>query len=422
MGISYIYFYQRTVPVSDVLGDKVWAKTVEYLPPVDGVGLPRAENCGKCHTEIYKEWKLSTHAHALSDIQFQAELTKETSPKWLCLNCHIPIQNQREKIVTGLKAGNLYKPIEILNPHFDPVMKQEAITCATCHVRVDSQTQKSYVIGANGKTNPPHPIRIQKEFLQNRCLDCHNETYTLNNSLVCSFQTGSEMQKNNPESSCSNCHLPEVKRSFVKQEMGKPVRISHKHGFVGGGVPKEFPLYKHQVELGYKPGIVLESIEEKQGMLILKIRNTFANHKVTSGDPERFYELSLQGFSRENMVVVKETKKLGQIWEWSPSPKKISDNRLHPNESLEWNLKMNPLVTKYIFQAKHIRLKNMTSYYMENIAKETPSEFQNQIQKIKNLYPHSSIVLETKWEVQGKNRKDTSLHDLMKKNELRRGE
>ncbi|MCZ8343351.1 MAG: multiheme c-type cytochrome, partial [Leptospira sp.] len=153
----YIYDKRKSVPISEVFGNKVWANPIGYLPPLEGVGDVRASNCGKCHTEIYKEWSLSTHAHALSDLQFQAELQKETSPKWLCLNCHIPIENQRETLVVGLQGGDILKPIEVPNPNYDADMEKEAITCANCHVRVDETTKKSYIIGANGFSNAPHP-------------------------------------------------------------------------------------------------------------------------------------------------------------------------------------------------------------------------------------------------------------------------
>ncbi|NIT57461.1 MAG: cytochrome C554 and C-prime, partial [Aliifodinibius sp.] len=96
------------------------------------------------------EWKNSTHAMALRDIQFQSELTKEDSPKWLCLNCHIPVQNLRESVITHLSDNDIFAPIKTANPNYDPELQQEGVTCISCHVRSDKKTAKSAIIGPNG--------------------------------------------------------------------------------------------------------------------------------------------------------------------------------------------------------------------------------------------------------------------------------
>ncbi|MDF3818864.1 multiheme c-type cytochrome [Leptospira sp. 96542] len=421
LSVTFILYQNRTVSLEDRFPGRVWAKPIEQIPDLDGVGAPRAENCGHCHTEIYEEWKRSTHAHALSDIQFQSELTKVTSPKWLCLNCHIPIQNQRETIVVGLRGGDELDPVEIPNPGFDITMQKEGVTCATCHVRVDRKTKKSYVIGSIGDTSPPHPVKIDRHFLQNRCFSCHNETYTLNESLICSFQTGTELKKTSNTKTCNNCHMPEVKRSLVKKELNQKDRRSHIHGFVGGGVPKEFALYKHQISLGYKPGLILKQFVVGKDGILIRLKNETAGHLVTTGDPERFYKVELIGFDDGNAVLFQESKTIGQRWEWSPAAKKIDDNRLEEGASFVWNLeKVDERIKKIQLEVLHVRLKNITSDYM---AKNTlPSAYQKKIQNIKELYPHSSIIIKSELIVSTNIRKDAELKTIFQLNELRRGE
>ncbi|TGM05138.1 multiheme c-type cytochrome [Leptospira jelokensis] len=421
----FVFQSQLEVSLEEVFPGKIWVRPIENLPDLKGVGAPTARNCGNCHTEIYEEWKLSTHANALRDLQFQSELAKPSSPKWICLNCHIPLQNQRETIVTSLRGGNYYEPIEIPNPKFNADMKEEAITCATCHVRVDSNTKESYVIGGSGGTSPPHPIQINREFLQNRCNDCHNETYTLNESLICAFQTGTELKLSDSQKTCANCHMPEVKRSFVKPSLNRPNRNSHRHGFVGGGVPKSFAFYKDQVRLGYKPGIVLSKISINEESILLTIENQFASHHVTSGDPERFYRLKLEGLNQKGEILYQEETKIGQEWEWSPNAKKISDNRIHGFGSFEWKIDLkerNPSIVRFRFQAIHVRLKNITSDYMQQTAEIVPLSFREKVRQIKDLYPHSSIVLESIFDRKGKERSDTKLEELFKRNAKRKGE
>lgn len=421
----YLYQKRKEVPVEQVFPGKVWAKPIETLPDLKGVGAPTAKNCGACHTEIYAEWKLSTHANALSDIQFQSELAKPSSPKWICLNCHIPIQNQRETMIIALRGGDYFEPIEVTNPNFNPEMKEEAITCATCHVRVDSQTKESYVIGGNGTTSPPHPIKINREFLQNRCYDCHNETYTLNQSLVCAFQTGTEHDGAVSDKSCVSCHLPEVQRSFVKPSLHRPVRSSHRHGFIGGGVPKSFSLYKDQIRLGYRPGIVLKEFKIESDTIIFKIQNQNASHHVTTGDPERFYRFRLEGLDRDGKVLYHNETKIGQDWEWSPIAKKVNDNRIPSGGEFIWKVDLPKdlaSVRQFRFQAVHVRLRNQTSDYMKQTALNVPNEFQEKVKNIKEFYPHSSIVIEVLFDADRKTRKDTPIEELFKRNAERRGE
>ncbi|MGE8722575.1 multiheme c-type cytochrome [Leptospira terpstrae] len=423
--IIYLYHNQREIPIEQVFPGKIWSKPIENLPNLKGVGAPTAKNCGSCHTEIYEEWTRSTHANALSDIQFQSELAKPSSPKWICLNCHIPVQNQRETIITGLKNGDYFRPVEIPNPNFNPEMKTEGVTCATCHVRVDSETKESYVIGALGGTSPPHPIKIDRKQLLNRCNDCHNETYKLNESLVCSFQTGTELRATNSNQSCSSCHQKEVLRSLVKPSLHKPIRKSHKHGFIGGGVPKTFDLYPDQIRLGYQPGIVLTDLKVKNNRIEVLLSNTKADHHVTTGDPERFYRLVLVGLDKKGKEIFKTETKIGQEWVWSPVAKKVSDQRIPSGKSFVWEVEQKnselPIVS-YQFQAVHVRLKDITSDYMIQSSGYLSSPYKEKVEKMKDLYPHSSVVIESLYQIKTKSRKDTPLEDLFKRNALRKGE
>jgi len=428
IGLSFIYIYKQyynPISIEEVFPGKPWSKTIEQLPDLKGVGPPRAENCGKCHTEIYREWKTSTHAHANSDLQFQAELSKPSSPKWICLNCHIPIQNQRETIINSLQGGDYFKPIEVTNTKFDQAMKDEGVTCATCHVRLDERGE-SVVITANGFSSPPHPIQLNPKLLQNRCLDCHNETYTLNKSLVCYFQTGDELQegkKHFPDKNCVNCHLPEISRSIVKNEFKKPIRNSHKHAFIGGGVPKEFNLYKDQILGGYVTGVTLLSFDYANHEISVKYQNANAAHYVPTGDPERFLRLEFIFLDEMKKVLSKKEDTIGQIWQWEPQAKLMSENRLRPKEIREWSeSNLNENVRYVIFRITHVKLKNITSEYMQLNANSALESYREKLKNIKEFYPHSSIVLESMIDLKTKKVNDTKLTDLFLRNQFRRGE
>ncbi|MCB0686757.1 MAG: hypothetical protein KDC53_09530, partial [Saprospiraceae bacterium] len=47
-----------------------WERAIPCQETPAGLVSIRAFDCGICHREIYEEWKLSTHAHAWTDLQF----------------------------------------------------------------------------------------------------------------------------------------------------------------------------------------------------------------------------------------------------------------------------------------------------------------------------------------------------------------
>ena len=109
---------KETKEVNDTIPlTKHWEKAIPNQAIPEGLVSLKAKDCGTCHQEIYKEWKISTHAVALQDPQFQAEMAKDNI--YACLNCHIPLQNQQEFIVTGLINGDHKTPVRIPNPEFD---------------------------------------------------------------------------------------------------------------------------------------------------------------------------------------------------------------------------------------------------------------------------------------------------------------
>ena len=149
---------------------KSWEKAIQHQEIPEGLTSISAKSCGVCHLKHYNEWKLSTHAHAWTDLQFQSELKKESSP-FMCINCHIPLQNQQEYIVSGLIDGDIYKPVKTINPHFDQDLQLEGITCASCHVR------NKAIIGPTGSTTVSYThLDVYKRQVLEQCMyhPCHH--------------------------------------------------------------------------------------------------------------------------------------------------------------------------------------------------------------------------------------------------------
>lgn len=303
-----------------------WEKVIPHQEVPQGLVGIKASDCGVCHQQHYAEWKKSTHALAWVDLQFQSELKKESSP-FLCINCHIPLQNQQEFIVEGLEDGDIYKPVKKENPHFDYEMQQEGITCASCHVR------DGKIIGKMGSTLAPHPVQVDSSHLSEKlCISCHNANAVVTPTLACTFQTGDEW-KEGPyfgQQNCISCHMAEKTRPLA---FGMPERLSHFHSFPGSGIPKLDTLMAEGLDgmAVYVNGAT--AINTGDSLIYsVKVVNEAAGHRLPTGDPERFYLIDMKFYDETGKLLHATQNRIGEKWQWHPEAKKLSDNNLNPKE------------------------------------------------------------------------------------------
>jgi len=304
-----------------------WEKVIPHQELPEGLSSLSAKQCGVCHQDHYKEWQQSTHAHAWTDLQFQAELKKESSP-FMCINCHIPLQNQQEYIIEGLIDGDIYQPVKRKNPKFDKTLQQEGINCASCHVRDGA------IIGPTGTKKAPHKTVKDTKFLsESLCISCHNAVAVITPTLACSFETGDEW-KAGPyfgKENCIDCHMEATHREVMKGMGERPSRI---HNFAGSGIPK-FDTVTTNIKNGleFYPKLAKNIITLYDSISFsFKVKNEHAGHKVPTGDPERFFLIIFELKNGKGEVVASATERIGEKWQWHPSVKKLSDNNLDPNE------------------------------------------------------------------------------------------
>lgn len=350
------------------------ALTKSWQSPISNIELPMgmvslsAAECGKCHVEVYEEWKMSTHAHAWVDLQYQAELKKNNN-LFICINCHLPLQNQQEEIVTGILDGDYFQPVKHLNAFFDPVLQQEGVTCLGCHIK------NGNVIGANPDVSPPHNHVVDKEYLsETLCLGCHNAAEQISDELICTFETGDEW-KAGPFSkagiNCIGCHMPEIKRQLIT---GPETKRGFRHFFPGSGIPK---VKDETVKglLGYS--FVPVNLKEKYAVgdqveLSLKVRNDFAGHKVPTGDPERFFMIRFFVKDSHGKQLMQKEFRIGEEWEWYPMAKKISDSNILPGAAQEFSTTYEitapqKLVWKTVVSRHRISKESLRYHHLEGI-------------------------------------------------------
>ena len=309
-----------------------WENPLAYQNLPTGLVSLSARQCGVCHQEIYREWQESAHAHALSDLQFQAEMKKSPEVGWLCLNCHTPLENQIERIATSVRNGSTHQPVLRANPRFDALLRDEAVTCAVCHVR------DGVIFGPYGDSKAPHPVRQDRRLLTaDVCTMCHQATAAYTDTLVCTFDTGQEW-KSGPYSArgqvCSSCHMPAAERAIAT---GGPLRHSRRHLFFGSLIPKDVHLTdaERRDYALYHPGLSVQIVSVARSgtaaTVRLKLKNARAGHMLPTGDPERFIRIDARLVEAGHVMETKSLR-IGQKWQWWPAAKKLADNRLKPLE------------------------------------------------------------------------------------------
>jgi len=405
------------IPLEQVLGEHPWLKLVPQLAPIEGVGGVRASDCGKCHQRHYDEWRRSTHANAYSDLQFQSELGKSTSPAWLCLNCHIPVENQREETVRALELGRLDAPVRVPNPKVDLAMRDEGVTCATCHVEQDDRG-RSVIIGSialGPDLKPPHPVRVDRAKLLGRCADCHDQSYKLTSKLVCAFETAREVRASaEPDRTCASCHLPEEERSLTN--LGTPPRRAHRHTFIGGPVPKRFDLYDAQLAELFRAALDInyEVAHGEAGRVevAVELTNARAAHRVPTGDPERYVLVEAALVDEGGAVMAREALRIGQTWEWEPEARRIGDTRLAPGETRRWTATLTATggkaaAARVRVSARHVRLSPDNLAYMKKTAANAAPAFAPGIAALDKNYPTETTFFESEAPLDGRGPRTT---------------
>lgn len=353
--------------IGERLGDWPFLVPIPQLAPLGTAGGGalgvKAADCMPCHRAIHDAWKQSTHATALRDLQYLAEIAKPDSPRWLCLNCHVPVQNQRRHLVTPSTRlqdrGHDLRFLEgIPNPGFDAAMQAESITCATCHVRPDD-AGRSVVVGPRGDAErSPHPVREDRAALRGVCIRCHSPgPARLTPTFFCWFETAEELAAgpHAGKKDCVDCHMP-------RGDDGRA-----QHHWLGGGVPKWYDAYDGLLARGWKPGLEVEPAEVSRVDGGVRAKVTYANaragHRLPTADPERFILLEAALVDPAGVTIARERLRIGQRWDWGDlatgrPARRIADDRLAPGERRTWavTLPEPPAGARVVVSAKHVRL------------------------------------------------------------------
>lgn len=129
--------------------------------------------------------------------------------------------------------------------------------------------------------------------------------------------------------------MPSTTRQIAKGYENKKSRY---HFFPGSGIPKfdsadtrglnGLGIYPSEIRTEYS---VSDSIVFK-----LTVINEHAGHKLPTGDPERFFNISFSLTNEIGDTVLTKKERIGEKWQWHPEVIKLADNNLLPGEERQF--------------------------------------------------------------------------------------
>ena len=295
-----------------------FAWPMSITDPPDGIDSLGAETCAECHPEIYREWKTSMHAKAWTDPYYQVDLQFDGNQQ-ICLNCHIPLQNQQEHLVLGFQDKERFRPILEGNTDFDPVLQQEGVTCVVCHLR------SGVLVGPYRNVEAPHPARFEPKMVDgfSICRKCHvvsgKRWDTFFRIPPCG--TVSEIKKGQASSiNCTGCHMPDISRKAVE---GGKRRIGSYHTWRGG---HDRETVKNALQANLQ---VFRKANNRQAHL--EVTNIGADHFLPTGTPDRHLTILFVLHDAAGNVVKEKSFTLKRTIIWRPFIIDLWDTRLEKN-------------------------------------------------------------------------------------------
>ncbi|MEM7159709.1 MAG: hypothetical protein AAF799_43110 [Myxococcota bacterium] len=268
---------------------------VPEMEPVAGVGTLSAQQCRACHPDVYSEWAESRHSQSLSDPLYRAEFNHSRLP-FLCERCHAPLKEQREDLTYGLwLVWPKLVPITWPNDRFDPLLREEGVTCVACHQREGS------IMGPRG-VDAVHPAKKADMRGPSGCQDCHVLSFDvlgkLERPVMDTVAEWEDYRERGGDKVCADCHMPPTDP--------RPVAI--------GGV--EQAATNHRVrgpwDLDFvQTGIIIRraEIEATGGTATVVIGNE-TGHRLPTAEPARYIELRLQATDAQGTVIATASERI----------------------------------------------------------------------------------------------------------------
>ena len=312
------------------------AKPVANQTARGGKALTSAEECGRCHQDIYRYWKASLHAQAAEDTRFQAAFTKlkdestRTDLDQVCLRCHAPALLQGQDFVWEKKVS------------------WEGVTCDFCHsvrgIRADAAAPFILDVG-QVKSGPlrdaqptGHAARYADTFSSSMlCNPCHQFTNERGLAVLSTYDEWQASPYPGRSVTCQNCHMRSTSGKVVDPKVKRIASSSvNLHEMPGGHSITELNRALQALIASERHGNTVD--------VTVQVTNRGAGHRLPTGSPLRTIVMVVQldsGTGKPQSAtrtygrsVVDENNQeaLDEATVWLHGTRVVRDDRLAPNE------------------------------------------------------------------------------------------
>ena len=261
---------------------------VDVLPHIPSLS---AQTCDACHGPFVEDWRASGHGQAWSDALYQEALEAAQEPQY-CLRCHLPLLNQRSNLVKGYNEAVLSRPRVEPNPRFDPTLRGEGVTCASCHVRQGEVYGPRTLLPGQA----PHPVTHNPELSDPAlCASCHQLAWpgTEEKPLYDTYREWQASAWATAGVRCQDCHMAlEVGRITGSRLAAHP---SHE---ITGASDDAMLARALTVLVGSVPPEIQRGTELA---VEVKVLNTGAGHHVPTGNPHSWIEVRIRCEGQDGM-------------------------------------------------------------------------------------------------------------------------
>ncbi len=286
------------------------------LPPLKApgqLGSVSARGCVVCHEGLVRQWRQSMHSAAYVDPEYQ-ETWRQLGRPAACLPCHLPLSQARPQLPDGSA-----------NPDYEPLLGDEGVGCAACHVRdgfvLTPRKQPSKA------AREAHPVRTQTALESAQfCAECHQSSEP-GKAIYNTYREWAESPQGKRGMSCQDCHLEP--RPAIGAD-GQLLRQSN-HKIVGAhSDPQLDRALFVDVRLNQPTFGDGDTVQAR-----VTVTNRGAGHFVPSGSPFHRIRLTV-GIADENgQFLSSETRWFGRSVRSFVPFAEGDDTRIAPGETVE---------------------------------------------------------------------------------------
>jgi hypothetical protein len=298
-------------------------------------GVNHAEVCGRCHRDILKAWKESSHSRAMENPLFQdvlerAEQAGGAGARNLCLTCHAPTVAHTGDRALKTKAS------------------WEGVTCDYCHsvkaVEVQGDTAHAIVKFDGIKTGPlgdasapQHGTAFSDVHTTSLiCAPCHQYQNPEGFAVLTTYSEWEQSDQGRQGVNCQGCHMGETSANVVDPKVKRLTRSTvNLHSMPGSRsvdqLNKALRARVHTARSGDKLTVEVELWNRGAGHMAptgSPLRRLHLNVSVSAGgqtqEQEKVYQRRVAGsdgqeLKSEELVFLKASRTL-------------DDTRLKPGE------------------------------------------------------------------------------------------